>query len=89
VHGELARETAPVTVFYSSLGTLANGGGGQRRGFGLEGLQNPIPPFGRPIGLASAHARVHGTASLAEFLAALKRAVPPPQLEVGAKVAQH
>ncbi len=42
------------------------------------------------IGLASAHARVHGTASPAEFLAALKCAVPPPaQLEVGAKVELH
>jgi hypothetical protein len=30
------------------------------------------------IGLVSAHARVHGTASLDEFLAPLKRAVPPP-----------
>ncbi len=29
------------------------------------------------IGLASAHAHVHGTASPVEFLAALKRAVPP------------
>jgi hypothetical protein len=39
------------------------------------------------LGLASAHARVHGTPSPTEFLAALKRAVPPPlQLEVGAKV---
>jgi hypothetical protein len=41
------------------------------------------------LGLASAHARVHGTASPAEFLAALKRAVPPPQLEVGIKVELH
>jgi hypothetical protein len=45
------------------------------------------------IWLASAHARVHGTASPAEFLAVLKRAVPPPpraaQLEVGAKVELH
>jgi tetratricopeptide (TPR) repeat protein len=43
------------------------------------------------IGLASAHARVHGTASPAEFLAALKRVAPPPQeqLEVGAKVELH
>jgi hypothetical protein len=37
------------------------------------------------LGLASAHARVHGTRSPTEFLAA-KRAVQPPQLEVGAKV---
>ena len=38
-----------------------------------------------------AYARVHGTASPAEFQAALKRAVPPPhaQLEVGAKVQLH
>jgi tetratricopeptide (TPR) repeat protein len=45
----------------------------------------------RTIGLASAHACVHGTASPAEFLAALKRAVPPPyaQLEVGGKVELH
>jgi hypothetical protein len=43
------------------------------------------------LGLASAHARVHGTASPAEFLVALKRAVPPPheQLEVGAKLEMH
>ena len=43
------------------------------------------------LGLASAHARVHGTASPAEFLAALKRVAPPPQeqLEVGAKVELH
>jgi hypothetical protein len=42
------------------------------------------------IGLASAHARVHGTPSPAEFLVALKRAVPlPEQLEVGAKVELH
>jgi hypothetical protein len=43
------------------------------------------------IGLVSAHARVHGTATPDEFLAALKRAVPPPhaQLEVGAKVELH
>ena len=40
------------------------------------------------IGLASAHAGVHGTARPGEFLAALKRVAPPPpsQLEVGAKV---
>ncbi len=38
------------------------------------------------LGLASAHARVHGTRSPTEFMAALKRAVQPPQLEVGAKV---
>jgi hypothetical protein len=43
------------------------------------------------IGLASAHAGVHGTASPGEFLAALKRVAPPPppQLEVGAKVELH
>jgi tetratricopeptide (TPR) repeat protein len=43
------------------------------------------------LGLASAHAGVHGTASPAEFLAALKRVAPPPQeqLEVGAKVELH
>jgi hypothetical protein len=43
------------------------------------------------IGLASAHARVHGTASPGEFLAALKRVAPPTheQLEVGAKVELH
>ena len=41
------------------------------------------------IGLASAHARVHGTASPGEFLAALKRVAPPPQLQVGAKVELH
>ena len=43
------------------------------------------------IGLASSHAGVHGTASPAEFLAALKRVapLPPPQLEVGAKVELH
>jgi hypothetical protein len=44
------------------------------------------------LGLASAHALVHGTASPAEFLAALKRVAPPPQLEqleVGAKVELH
>ena len=43
------------------------------------------------IGLASAHAGVHGTARPGEFLAALKRVAPPPppQLEVGAKVELH
>jgi hypothetical protein len=43
------------------------------------------------IGLASAHAGVHGTSSPAEFLAAFKRVAPPPheQLEVGAKVEMH
>jgi len=55
------------------------------------------------LGLASAHARVHGTASPAEFwflqeqikdiiiIATLKRDAPPPheQLEVGAKVELH
>ena len=42
------------------------------------------------IGLASTHAGVHGTASPAEFLAALKRVAPPQeQLEVGAKVELH
>jgi tetratricopeptide (TPR) repeat protein len=41
------------------------------------------------IGLASAHAGVHGTATPGEFLATLKRVAPPPQLEVGAKVELH
>ncbi len=43
------------------------------------------------IGLASAHAGVHGTARPGEFLAALERVAPPPppQLEVGAKVELH
>jgi hypothetical protein len=43
------------------------------------------------LGLASAHARIHGTATPAEFLAALKRAAPLPieQLGVGAKVELH
>jgi hypothetical protein len=43
------------------------------------------------IGLAQAHAGVHGTASPGESLAALKRVAPPPheQLEVGAKVELH
>jgi len=35
------------------------------------------------IGLASAHA--HGTASPAEFLAALKRVAPPPHEQPGSK----
>jgi hypothetical protein len=40
------------------------------------------------LGLASALARVHGTTSPAEFLAALQRVAPPPQ-QLGAKVELH
>jgi len=30
-------------------------GGRQLRGLGPEGLQNPIPPFGRPLTLSGTH----------------------------------
>ena len=43
------------------------------------------------IGLASSHARVHGTSSPAKFLAEIKRLAQSSheQLEVGAKVELH